>query len=83
MATPAPAKGTPVTFADAAEAWLLHGEHKRALKRSTLADYRQALDASLLPAAADRTVSSTLIAPEASTQAVRSSCGPSSSPDAR
>jgi integrase len=55
VATPASAKGTPLTFADAAKAWLLHGERKRALKRSTLADYRQALDAYLLPAPADRT----------------------------
>jgi hypothetical protein len=46
--------GTPLTFADAAEAWLLHGERKRNLKRSTLADYRLALDAYLLPAPEDR-----------------------------
>jgi integrase len=45
----------PVTFADAAEAWLLHGERKRALKRSTLVDYRHAIDAYLLPAPPDRT----------------------------
>ena len=37
------------TFADVAEDWLAHGERKRGLKRSTLADYRQALDAYLLP----------------------------------
>jgi len=55
VATPAAPKGTPVTFADAAEAWLLHGERKRALKRSTLTDYRQALDAYLLPATPNRT----------------------------
>ncbi|MEA2371469.1 MAG: integrase [Solirubrobacteraceae bacterium] len=55
VATPAAPKGTPVTFADAAEAWLLHGERKRALKRSTLTDYRQALDAYLLPATPSRT----------------------------
>jgi integrase len=41
--------GAPVTFADAAEAWLLHGERRRNLKRSTLKDYRQSLDAYLLP----------------------------------
>ena len=52
VATPPAPKGAPMTFADAAEAWLLHGERKRALKRSTLADYRQALDAYLPP---DRT----------------------------
>lgn len=46
-------RGKPVTFADAAEAWLRHGEAKRNLKRSTLRDYRQALDAYLLPAPAD------------------------------
>jgi integrase len=45
--------GRPVTFADAAEAWLRHGEVKRNLKRSTLQDYRQALDAYLLPAKPD------------------------------
>jgi hypothetical protein len=49
--TPRTAAGTPVTFADAAEAWLTHGERKRNLKRSTVNDYRQALDTYLLPAA--------------------------------
>lgn len=34
---------TGVTFADAAEEWLLDGEHVRNLKRSTLGDYRSAL----------------------------------------
>lgn len=48
-ATPRTAAGRPVTFADAAEAWLLHGERRRNLKRSTLKDYRQSLDAYLLP----------------------------------
>jgi integrase len=48
--TPRTSAGTPVTFADAAEAWLRHGERKRNLKRSTLKDYRQVLDAYLLPA---------------------------------
>jgi integrase len=43
------ASGRPVTFADAAEAWLGHGQSKRNLKRSTLKDYRQVLDAYLLP----------------------------------
>jgi integrase len=38
------------TFADVAEDWLRHGELKRGLKRSTLRDYRQVLDAYLLPA---------------------------------
>jgi integrase len=47
--TPRSARGTPVTFADAAEAWLRHGERRRNLKRSTLRDYRQVLDAYLLP----------------------------------
>jgi hypothetical protein len=42
-------RGRPVTFADAAEAWLRHGEIRRNLKRSTVRDYRQALDAYLLP----------------------------------
>ena len=51
--TPRSAGGAPSTFADAAEAWLRHGERKRNLKRSTLKDYRQVLDAYLLPAAAD------------------------------
>jgi integrase len=48
--TPRRADGQPVTFADAAEAWLQHGERKRNLKRSTIKDYRQVLDAYLLPA---------------------------------
>lgn len=48
--TPRSPRGAPVTFADAAEAWLAHGERKRNLKRSTLKDYRQVLDAYLLPA---------------------------------
>ncbi|MBV9819066.1 MAG: hypothetical protein JOZ07_12055 [Solirubrobacterales bacterium] len=43
-----------MTFADAAEAWLEHGQRKRNLKRSTVKDYRQALDAYLLPATDDR-----------------------------
>jgi integrase len=49
-ATPRAAGGSPVTFADAAESWLQHGERKRNLKRSTVKDYRQVLDAYLLPA---------------------------------
>ena len=40
-----------VTFADAAEAWLRHGERQRNLKRSSVRDYRQVLDAYLLPSA--------------------------------
>jgi integrase len=48
--TPRSPAGTPVTFADAARAWLAHGERKRNLKRSTSQDYRQTLDAYLLPA---------------------------------
>ena len=52
--TPRTAAGAPVTFADAAQAWLLHGERKRNLKRSTLVDYRQVLDTYLLPADAAR-----------------------------
>lgn len=50
--TPCSSSGKPVTFADAAEVWLRHGERKRNLKRSTLKDYRQVLDAYLLPAPA-------------------------------
>jgi len=41
---------TGVTFADAAEDWLLHGERERDWKRSTLVDYRSAVRAHLLPA---------------------------------
>jgi integrase len=48
--TPRTPQGGLATFTDAAEAWFLHGERKRNLKRSTLSDYRQALDAYLLPA---------------------------------
>ncbi len=48
-------RAPPVTFADAAEAWLVHGERKRNLKRSTLKDYRQVLDAYLLPPRGGRT----------------------------
>lgn len=47
--TPRTPQGTLVTFADAAEAWLDHGQRKRNLKRSTLRDYRQVLDTYLLP----------------------------------
>jgi integrase len=42
-----------VTFADAAEAWLRHGACQRNLKRSSVRDYRQALDAYLLPPPAE------------------------------
>jgi integrase len=48
--TPRSPRGGSITFADAAEAWLRHGERKRNLKRSTLRDYQQALNAYLLPA---------------------------------
>jgi integrase len=51
--TPRTATGSPVTFAGAAESWFQHGERKRNLKRSTLKDYRQVLDAYLLPAPRD------------------------------
>jgi integrase len=57
--TPRTTSGAPVTFADAAESWLQHGERKRNLKRSTLTDYRQVLDAYLLPAREDGEVSET------------------------
>jgi integrase len=57
--TPRSARGDVLTFADAAEAWLRHGEHKRNLKRSTLRDYRQALGAYLLPAPDGRVSSDT------------------------
>lgn len=45
-----------MTFADAAEAWLTHGQRRRNLKRSTIRDYRQVLDAYLLPASDDAAV---------------------------
>jgi integrase len=51
LPTPRLSTGESMTFADAAEAWLAHGERKRNLKRSTLKDYRQVLDAYLLPVA--------------------------------
>ncbi len=57
--SPRTSDGSPVTFADAAEAWLAHGERKRNLKRSTLKDYRQVLDAYLLSAPEDRQQSET------------------------
>jgi integrase len=41
---------TGVTFRDAAEEWLRHGAHERRLKRSTLVDYRSAVQAHLIPA---------------------------------
>lgn len=53
------ADGSALTFADAAEAWLRHGERKRNLKRSTLKDYRQALDRYLLPPRAGKKESRT------------------------
>jgi integrase len=40
---------TGVTFADAAEEWLRHGERERGLKPTTIIDYRSALRAHLLP----------------------------------
>ncbi len=52
--TPRSPRGEVLTFVDAAEAWLRHGEQKRNLKRSTLRDYRQVLDAYLLPAPAGK-----------------------------
>lgn len=45
--------GSALSFAEAAEAWLLNGKRKRNVKRSTLIDYRQVLDAYLLPAPDD------------------------------
>jgi integrase len=39
-----------VSFADAAEEWLAHGERERDWKRSTINDYRSAVRAHLLPA---------------------------------
>lgn len=47
--TPRSSAGKPITFAYAAEAWIAHGERQRNLKRSTLKDYRQVLNAYLLP----------------------------------
>jgi integrase len=41
---------TGVTFADAAEDWLQHGERERDWKNSTVVDYRSAVRAHLLPA---------------------------------
>jgi integrase len=51
--TPRSTAGVPLTFADAATAWLEHGRTRRNLKRSTLADYTQAISTYLLPAAGD------------------------------
>jgi integrase len=51
-AAPTVATGTPrasATFADVAEEWYEDGKRRRGLKRSTLLDYRQVLDAYLLP----------------------------------
>jgi len=41
---------TRVTFADAAEEWLRHGEGEKAWKRSTIGDYRSAVHRHLIPA---------------------------------
>jgi hypothetical protein len=41
---------TGVTFANAAEEWLCHGQRERAWKPSTIVDYRSAVGAHLLPA---------------------------------
>jgi integrase len=57
--TPRTSQGTLVTFTDAAEAWVDHGERKRNLKRSTLRDYRQVLDTYLLPLPGDEESSDT------------------------
>lgn len=40
---------SPQTFGELAEEWLVHGQRRRGLKRSTLGDYRQALNAYILP----------------------------------
>jgi hypothetical protein len=40
---------TGVTFAEAAEEWLRHGENERAWKPSTRRDYRSAVNVHLLP----------------------------------
>ncbi len=44
---------TGVTFKDAAQEWLRHGEGQRSLKPTTIIDYRSALRAHLLPAFGD------------------------------
>ncbi len=49
--TPRTHTGAAMTFADAARAWLSHGERSRNLKRSTVRDYNQVLTAYLLPSA--------------------------------
>ncbi len=51
--TPRGGSGAPLTFADAAEAWLEHGRRRRNLKPSTLDDYSQVLHAYLLPASGE------------------------------
>ncbi len=42
-----------VTFGEALDEWLRHGEHERHLKPSTLRDYRSIIGAHLLPAFGD------------------------------
>ncbi len=49
--TPRTRTGAAMTFADAARAWLSHGQRSRNLKRSTLRDYGQVLTAYLPPGA--------------------------------
>jgi integrase len=51
--TPRTRSGAAMTFADAARAWLSHGQRSRNLKRSTMRDYNQVLTAYLLPSADD------------------------------
>ncbi len=51
--TPRTRSGAVMTFADAARAWLSHGQRSRNLKRSTVRDYNQVLTAYLLRGADD------------------------------
>jgi integrase len=55
---PDPIQVRAVTFADAANEWLWHGELERANKPSTLRDYRSALNKHLLPAFGHRALRS-------------------------
>jgi integrase len=48
--------GTGTRFMDVAEDWMVHGERKRGLKRSTLRDYRYTLDRHLLVAFGDQEI---------------------------
>ena len=73
---------TGATFADAAAEFLRYVEHDRAVKPSTLVDYRSVVDAQLVPAFGERRLE-TITAPRSRRGAPRWSRGAAASRYAR